>query len=398
VYQILSRFSDIHSDVEMRQKFEIFRHVVFDYGGDYYVAVPLDAPWNRNPREQQELLAEAHLLSNLFSSFEKEKIFKRVYSPLLSTGAIQKKLGRQGSKFTHCKAFRIYRFADGAWSEIILGAVMGAAKRVESEKRKRALRDEVAASTRGPSTGDLVGAFRDVGRQVGGHDDASDFLPPQPTPPRPLRPVRNTPFATSGAPGQGPVIRPANDQTANPRGPGAGPAWPQATNQPRPAPADPAAAFGPYAQYQPGMRPQSSELRRDPDITRLADALARREADVTVINPVAAQPRLPENVVAMPLRQPAQAPGVDVELTRETIRYTLGPDQAQRLTTMLPTTEAVLPAALASLARRPISDPSLSDASATLLLAGGTDVTPADDFDADAASMAARLSRKEPTE
>ena len=83
VYQILSRFTDIHSDAEMRQKFEIFRHVVFDYGGDYYVAVPLDAPRNRNPKEQQDLLAEAHLLSNLFSSFEKEKIFKRVYSPLL---------------------------------------------------------------------------------------------------------------------------------------------------------------------------------------------------------------------------------------------------------------------------------------------------------------------------
>mgnify|MGYP006947929248 CR=1 FL=1 len=48
-----------------------------------------------------------------------------------TTGSIQKRLKRQGSKFASAEAFRVYKFTDGAWSDIILGAVMGAARRVE---------------------------------------------------------------------------------------------------------------------------------------------------------------------------------------------------------------------------------------------------------------------------
>jgi hypothetical protein len=77
---------------------------------------------------------EAHLLANLFTSFEKERIFARVHSPFLTTAAVQKRLARQGSKFAGCRAFRIYRFRDGAWQEIILGAVMGAARRAELKR------------------------------------------------------------------------------------------------------------------------------------------------------------------------------------------------------------------------------------------------------------------------
>ncbi|MAI46648.1 MAG: hypothetical protein CBC34_011870 [Hyphomicrobiaceae bacterium TMED74] len=138
VYQILTRFDDIHKDQQVRQRFEVFRHVVFDYNGDYYVAVPLDAPRNQNPAEVNSLQQEAHLLANLFASFEKEKIFARVYNPLLTRKVIQKKLWRQGSKFANSQAFRTYRFRDGAWSEIILGAIMGASRRSEMRKRKRA--------------------------------------------------------------------------------------------------------------------------------------------------------------------------------------------------------------------------------------------------------------------
>lgn len=151
IIQILSRFNEIHRDDEIRQNFEVFRHVVFDFHGAYYVAVPLDAPHkqdaanpSRTPADDlEDLRLEAHLLSNLFTSFEKEKIFSRVYSPLLTTRAIKKKLQRQGSKFAHAEAFRVYRFRDGAWSEIILGAVMGAARRVEAEKKKRRLEQQL---------------------------------------------------------------------------------------------------------------------------------------------------------------------------------------------------------------------------------------------------------------
>ncbi|MGF1649382.1 MAG: hypothetical protein ACFCUN_02915 [Hyphomicrobiaceae bacterium] len=139
VYQILSKFSDIHRDAEVREKFEVFRHVVFDYNGDYYVAVPLDAPTGEPSAVRLSLQQEAHLLANLFASFEKEKIFSRVINPLLGTRTIQAKLRRQGSKFARAQAFRVYRFRDGAWSEIILGAVMGAAKRAEAERLRRQL-------------------------------------------------------------------------------------------------------------------------------------------------------------------------------------------------------------------------------------------------------------------
>lgn len=161
VIQILSRFNDIHRDPAIRQNFELFRHVVFDFNGAYYVAVPLDAPYRFKKAhgghsigmaQVEELQQEAHLLANLFASFEKEKIFSRVYTPLLSTKAIQKKLWRQGSKFAGCEAFRIYRFKDGAWSELILGAVMGAARRVEIEKRQRRIEDEVSRTFGRPVT------------------------------------------------------------------------------------------------------------------------------------------------------------------------------------------------------------------------------------------------------
>jgi hypothetical protein len=152
VIQILSRFSEIHRDEKMRENFEVLRHVVFDYAGAYYVAVPLDAPFVETRREQivdpatrkaklmtrqialpaarrEELRVEAHLISNLFTSFEKDNVFKRVM--WLNTDSARRRLQQQGSKFANAEAFRIYRFSDGAWSEIILGAVMGAARRVE---------------------------------------------------------------------------------------------------------------------------------------------------------------------------------------------------------------------------------------------------------------------------
>lgn len=166
VSTILSRFNDIHRDADIRQTFEVFRHVVFDWSGVYYVAVPLDAPYNlgrRSPagatghyatygsHEAQELQHEAHLLANLFTSFEKERIFARVHSPFLTTSVVQRKLARQGSKFAGCRAFRIYRFRDGAWQDIILGAVMGAARRAE-EQRAAEMRDD-AMDLQGRETG-----------------------------------------------------------------------------------------------------------------------------------------------------------------------------------------------------------------------------------------------------
>lgn len=132
VIEILSRFNDIHRDKQIRENFELFRHVVFDMNGDYYVAVPLDAPPRLSPTERENLRVEAQLLANLFASFEREKIFKRTLLP--TRASIQRRLARQGSKFAASESFRVYKFANGAWSDIILGAVMGAAKRAEARR------------------------------------------------------------------------------------------------------------------------------------------------------------------------------------------------------------------------------------------------------------------------
>ncbi len=174
VIQILSRFSDIHRDEKMRESFEVLRHVVFDYAGAYYVAVPLDAPFTEtrmeqlvdpqsrkarlvkrqfvlSPARREALRVEAHLIGNLFASFEKDAVFKRVM--WLNTEGARKRLQRQGSKFANAEAFRIYRFNDGAWSEIILGAVMGAARRVEARRGAEA---PLARAGRGEPTLDSL--------------------------------------------------------------------------------------------------------------------------------------------------------------------------------------------------------------------------------------------------
>lgn len=140
VIEILSRFNDIHRDKQVRENFELFRHVVFDMNGDYYVAVPLDAPPRLNPAEREHLRVEAQLLANLFASFEQEKIFKRTLLP--TTASIQKRLARQGSKFAGSDSFRVYKFTNGAWSDIILGAVMGAAKRADARRAEYVEADE----------------------------------------------------------------------------------------------------------------------------------------------------------------------------------------------------------------------------------------------------------------
>ncbi len=234
VIQILSRFNDIHRDKQIRENFEIFRHVVFDMNGDYYVAVPLDAPPRLNPKEREELRVEAQLLSNLFASFEKEKIFKRTMLP--TTASIKKRLARQGSKFAAAEAFRVYKFTDGAWSDIILGAVMGAARRSEQDKRVTERPAPLAQET-----------------------------------------LAITPEVTDKTE---PVTqRPAVSVLTTPRRPAAPPAY---TQSPSVAP-DPehVSRFGPYAEvYQPGHRPVAAAPQA-PRVQRSAPP-PLPEADVTV--------------------------------------------------------------------------------------------------------------------
>lgn len=159
VLPILARFHDIHSDDDAVKYFEVFRDVIFDAGGDYYVAVPLMIPDSAEKRE--ELEREAHRLANLCYALEGKGILKRPRRAF-GTGFVVRQLKRRRSKFVQCygstrapryrrgwqalrsvwtetpetpaPAFKVYRFKKGAWPEMILQAVMRAARDNEADK------------------------------------------------------------------------------------------------------------------------------------------------------------------------------------------------------------------------------------------------------------------------
>ena len=113
---ILSSFHATHF-TGMREEFSLFQHVVFDWGGHYYVAVPLAS---------NDI--QAQYLANLFVSLEGRGIVDRAMIP--PTFIIRGKLKKMGSSFADHRAFRLYKFRNGAWSNIVMDAVMGAAKDV----------------------------------------------------------------------------------------------------------------------------------------------------------------------------------------------------------------------------------------------------------------------------
>ncbi len=161
VFPILSRFNEIHNHEDMRRTFDVFREVIFESSGTYYVAVPLNAPRHHPQREQLKL--DGQTLANLCYALEGQGVLTRPWK-LTPSLVARRKLRRQGSKFIECyrdsrvapfprawralkglffsgddtddtAAFRIYAFKRGAWPEMILGAVMGAAGRMEAERR-----------------------------------------------------------------------------------------------------------------------------------------------------------------------------------------------------------------------------------------------------------------------
>ena len=365
VHQILSRFSDIHRDPEIRQNFEIFRHVVFDHLGDYYVAIPLNAPFqvgqmkgpggkpvhvSYGPRELAEAQLEAHLLANLFASFEKERIFSRVHSPFLSPSTVRKKLHRQGSKFANSEAFRIYKFKDGAWSDIILGAVMGAARRIEAEKKRRLI------------DATLHGATLDTASPVTAGSPATYGAHVRPTSAPSYAPVHPTAAVNPG------WFAPAPDRGARGAAPGHAPAYaaPIASQGERErasahhqAGIDPAhaAKYGPYARHMPPPQPLPAG-RTEPAPHHEADVAIRAPANSNTAPAMRKAPApeatgtVGENVIPLPRASTPHAPParptqsmaepavvelapalgreetVDVTLTRETATFSFPVSEA----------------------------------------------------------------------
>jgi hypothetical protein len=120
VGEILARFHETHL-TGLRKEFEIFQHAVFDFLGDYYVAVPVNAE-----------RTEARYLANLFVGLEGKGIVDRVLLP--PAFVVRRKLKLQGSAFAHEPAYRLYRFRSGAWSKLVLDAILGASPRLPAEK------------------------------------------------------------------------------------------------------------------------------------------------------------------------------------------------------------------------------------------------------------------------
>ena len=118
VSEILARFHETHL-TGLRQEFEIFQHAVFDFLGDYYVAVPVDAQ-----------KTQARYLTNLFVGLEGKGIVDRVLLP--PQFVVKRKLKQQGSQFADAGAYRLYRFRSGAWSKLVLDAILGAGPRQDA--------------------------------------------------------------------------------------------------------------------------------------------------------------------------------------------------------------------------------------------------------------------------
>jgi hypothetical protein len=131
VGEILARFHETHRD-GMKKEFEIFQHAVFDFLGDYYAAVPVNA-----------MRSEARYLANLFVGLEGKGIVDRVLLP--PAFIVRRKLRLQGSAFAEEAAYRLYRFRSGAWSKLVLDAMLGQGARLDGEARHEPARPEAPA-------------------------------------------------------------------------------------------------------------------------------------------------------------------------------------------------------------------------------------------------------------
>lgn len=138
VGEILARFHDSHKQ-GLAREFEVFQHAVFDFLGDYYVAVPMNA---------QSM--EALYLTNLFVGLEGKGIIDRAMLP--PPAIVRRKLRQQGSKFADANAFRLYRFRDGAWSKMVLDSILGHPN-VRQTHHRRPATETPAQDREAPSPG-----------------------------------------------------------------------------------------------------------------------------------------------------------------------------------------------------------------------------------------------------
>lgn len=152
IAEVLTRFHDIHTG-GLAAEFAIFQHAVFDFLGDYYVAVPLSSRRN-----------DARYLANLLVALEGKGIVDRVI--ILPTWFVRRKLAKQNSEFASEIVFRIYRFRGGAWSKMVLDAVLG--RRMFDQPTQAARGNGVHANGSERATGAAEGRVNGGAAESGG--------------------------------------------------------------------------------------------------------------------------------------------------------------------------------------------------------------------------------------
>jgi hypothetical protein len=160
VGEILARFHETHQS-GLRREFEVFQHAVFDFLGDYYVAVPVNAQ-----------RTEARYLANLFVALDGNGIVDRVLLP--PAFVVRRKLRLQGSAFAGEPAFRLYRFRNGAWSKLVLDAILGAGPRVAAGARNAATQAMPVLRTNGHAEPEIRGNGKQEERSNGARREAAD--------------------------------------------------------------------------------------------------------------------------------------------------------------------------------------------------------------------------------
>ena len=126
---------------EQEKQFEQLQHVIFDFGGDYYAAVPLNS-------EDKD----ARYLATLFAALEGKGVVKRGLFIInlfgLSNFFVRHKLRRQNSRFANENVFRLYRFYDGAWSELVRNVSLEAAAIEKARQAELAAKKEAEQKQR----------------------------------------------------------------------------------------------------------------------------------------------------------------------------------------------------------------------------------------------------------
>jgi len=146
--EMLGKFHDTHAS-GLAREFEALQHVVFDFVGDYYAAVPLSSKHG-----------EARYLVNLFTSLEGKGIVDRAMLP--PSFMVRRKLAKQGSPFADEQLFRLYRFRRGAWSKLVLDAVLGS----QAQDMSGAMRGANGRGHNGTGRGGDPDGYRETGDPV----------------------------------------------------------------------------------------------------------------------------------------------------------------------------------------------------------------------------------------